>query len=136
MRRLRPNRAGASAALLGAALLLGGCTPQVSGAPPAADHTPQAPRPTLMPQAPPAQPPAPLAGLENRVQQAAAQAADVGAEIETAVLDRQTGQLASHGANTPFPIASVVKLFIADDLLLRESEGQIDLSAADFATRR
>ena len=80
MRRLRPNRAGASAALLGAALLLGGCPPQVSGAPPAADHTPQAPRPTLMPQAPPAQPPAPLAGLENRVQQAAAQAADVGAD--------------------------------------------------------
>ena len=72
MRRLRPNRAGASAALLGAALLLGGCTPQVSGAPPAADHTPQAPRPTLMPQAPPAQPPVPLAGLDDRVAVAAA----------------------------------------------------------------
>ena len=131
MRRLLLNRAGATAAILGVALLLGGCTPQVSGAPPAADHTPQAPRPTLMPQAPPAAPPVPLAGLDDRVEQAAAQAADVGAQIEAAVLDRQTGQLAAHGANTPFPIASVVKLFIADDLLLRESQGDIELSAAD-----
>ena len=31
----------------------------------------------------------------------------------------------------PFPIASVVKLFIADDLLLQESQGKTQLSSAD-----
>jgi len=47
------------------------------------------------------------------------------------VLDRNTGQIVSHASNKPFPIASVVKLFIADDLLLQESEGKTQLSAAD-----
>ena len=47
------------------------------------------------------------------------------------MLDRNTGQTVSNGANTPFPIASVVKLFIADDLLLQESKGQTKLSPAD-----
>jgi len=47
------------------------------------------------------------------------------------VLDRDTGQTVSSGAGQTFPIASVVKLFIADDLLLQESEGETTLSAAD-----
>ena len=46
-------------------------------------------------------------------------------------MDRNTGQIVSNGANKPFPIASVVKLFIADDLLLQESEGKTKLSPAD-----
>jgi hypothetical protein len=47
------------------------------------------------------------------------------------VLDRVTGQTVSNGVNRPYPIASVVKLFIADDLLLQQSEGKTTLSAAD-----
>ena len=85
----------------------------------------------MLPEAPPDQPAAPLDGLDARVRQATADAAKSGADIETVVLDRKTGQIVSNGANKPFPIASVVKLFIADDLLLQESKGETKLSAAD-----
>ena len=70
-------------------------------------------------------------GLDARTQQATAEAAKSGADIESVVLDRNTGQTVSNGDNTPFPIASVVKLFIADDLLLQVSKGQTTLSPAD-----
>ncbi|MGW0158861.1 serine hydrolase [Mycobacterium sp. NPDC003323] len=82
----------------------------------------------------PAQPAPPAAGLDNRVRQATAEAAESGADIEVAVLDRTTGQVFSDGSTQPFPIASVVKLFIADDLLLRESQGDAELSPADRAS--
>jgi CubicO group peptidase (beta-lactamase class C family) len=85
----------------------------------------------VLPAAPPAQSAGPLDGLDARVRQATADAAKSGARIETVVLDRNTGQMVSNGTNTPFPLASVVKLFIADDLLLQESEGKTQLSAAD-----
>jgi hypothetical protein len=136
MRRM-PKRAMTSVAIVCAALLVNGCEAQVWGAPPAAEHTPQASVVTLqaslpaLPEAPPDEPEAPLAGLDARVRQATADAAKSGADIETVVLDRNTGQIVSNGANSPFPIASVVKLFIADDLLLQESQGQTKLSAAD-----
>jgi hypothetical protein len=83
------------------------------------------------PAAPPAPPTEPLEGLDARVRQATADAAASGANIEIVVLDRDTGQIVSNGNSKPFPIASVVKLFIADDLLLQESEGKTELSAAD-----
>jgi hypothetical protein len=85
----------------------------------------------MVPKAPPAQPAAPFDGLDARVRQATAAAAKSRANIETVVLDRDTGQIVSNGANKPFPIASVAKLFIVDDLLLQESEGKTTLSAAD-----
>ncbi len=132
MRRQLPKRATTALAIAGVALLVNGCEAQVWGKPPAAEHTVQAP--IAAPQAPPlpaAPPAAPLAGLDARVRQATADAAAAGAEIDTAVLDRTTGQIVSDGANTPFPIASVVKLFIADDVLLRESKGETTLSAED-----
>ncbi|OBK02630.1 hypothetical protein A5637_16450 [Mycolicibacterium fortuitum] len=78
-----------------------------------------------------AEPAAPFAGLDARTRQATADAAKSGADVEIVVLDRDTGQVVSNGANQPFPIASVVKLFIADDLLLQESKGETKLSAAD-----
>ena len=81
-----------------------------------------------------APPTAPLDGLQARVQQAAADAAGSGAEMDIVVLDRRTGQTASSGAGRPFPIASVVKLFIADDLLLQQSQGGTELSTADRAS--
>jgi hypothetical protein len=124
-------------AIVGVVLLVNGCAAQASGTPTAAENTPQAtvsapeaPLPVL-PEAPPNQSAAALDGLDARVRQATADAAKSGADIETVVLDRNTGELVSNGDNKPFPVASVVKLFIADDLLLQESEGKTKLSAAD-----
>jgi hypothetical protein len=124
-------------AIVGVALLVNGCEAQVWGSPPTAQNTAQATdvapeaAPPVPPEAPSVQPTAPFDGLDARVRQATADAAKSGAVIETVVLDRNTGQIVSNGANKPFPIASVVKLFIADDLLLQESEGKTKLSPSD-----
>jgi len=137
MRRQLPNRAMTKMAIVCVALLVNGCEAQVWGAPPTAESTPQAtvaaPQASLPvpPGAPPAQSTSPLNGLDARVRQATADAAGSGADIKTAVLDRNTGQIVSNGANKPFPLASVVKLFIADDLLLQASKGETTLSPAD-----
>jgi hypothetical protein len=88
----------------------------------------------VLPEAPPNQSAAALGGLDARVRKATADAAKSGANIETVVLDRDAGQIVSNGVNEPFPIASVAKLFIADDLLLQESQGKTTLSAADRAS--
>jgi hypothetical protein len=136
MRRRLPTWALATMAIGCSVLLVTGCEAQVSSAPPAAETAPQvshiAPQSwSVPPAAPPSQPTATLDGLDARVRQATSDAAKSGADIETVVLDRDTGQTVSNGANKPFPIASVAKLFIADDLLLQESTGQTKLSAAD-----
>jgi hypothetical protein len=130
MRWRLPNRAMAGMAIICVALLVNGCEAQAGGSPPATEDTPQASL-AVLPEAPPAQPTAPLVGLDARVRQATADAAKSGADIETVVLDRNTGQIVSNGVNKPYPIASVVKLFIADDLLLQESKGETQLSPAD-----
>ncbi len=70
-------------------------------------------------------------GLDARIQQATLQATESGAEVSVTVMDRVTGKTVSNGDNSPFPIASVAKLFIADDLLLQEATGQTQLSPAD-----
>ncbi|WP_183466369.1 serine hydrolase [Mycolicibacterium iranicum] len=134
-RRQLPKRTLTGMAIVCAALLVNGCEAQVWGTPPGQDapRAPMAPQaPALaLPAAPPAQPTASFDGLDARVSQATADAADTGADIEVVVQDRTTGQTVSNGSNRPFPIASVVKLFIADDLLMQESEGRTTLSAAD-----
>jgi hypothetical protein len=130
MRRRPPNWAMASVALLCAVLPVNGCEAQSRGAPPATNDTAQAPLPAV-PEAPPTPPTAGLDGLDARVRQATADAAKSGANIETVVLDRNTGQTISNGNTKPFPIASVAKLFIADDLLMQASKGQTTLSPAD-----
>ena len=137
MRRRLPQWAMTSTAIVAVVLLVNGCEAQVWGAPPSAEAppqativAPQAPLPAP-PEAPPGQSAAPFDGLDARIRQATATAADSGADIETVVMDRTTGQIASNGDNRSFPIASVVKLFIADDLLLQEAEGKTKLSAAD-----
>jgi hypothetical protein len=137
MRWRLPNRAMTGMAIVCVALLVNGCEAKVWGSPPTPENTPQAPvsaPEAPLPEAPPNQSPAPFDGLDARVRQATADAAKSGANIETVVLDRDTGQIISNGANRPFPIASVVKLFIADDLLLQESQGKTTLSAADRAS--
>jgi len=137
MRWRLPNRAMTGMAIVCVALLVNGCEAKVWGSPPTAENTPQAPvgaQEAPLPEAPPNQSAAPFDGLDARVRQATADAAKSGANLETVVLDRDTGQIVSNGINKPFPIASVVKLFIADDLLLQVSKGETQLSAADRAS--
>ena len=72
-----------------------------------------------------------LSGVQSRIQQATDQAATAGATLSVAMLDRFTHQLVSNG-NAPIPgIASVAKLFIADDLLLQEAAGKTTMSPED-----
>ena len=63
--------------------------------------------------------PDPMTQLNVRARQATTDAAKKGADITFTLLDRQTGQSISGGDTAPFPIASVAKLFIADDLLVK-----------------
>jgi hypothetical protein len=80
---------------------------------------------------PPALPTAGFTGLQARIQQATDEAAAAGATLSVAVLDRATHQLVSNGNPQIIGTASVAKLFIADDLLLQESEGRTTLSPED-----
>ncbi|ORB73832.1 hypothetical protein [Mycobacterium scrofulaceum] len=70
-------------------------------------------------------------GLQARVQQATDEAAAGGAALSVAILDRKTHQLVTTGNSQVIGTASVAKLFIADDLLLHESEGKAALTADD-----
>ncbi|HET9563595.1 MAG TPA: hypothetical protein VFP27_03625, partial [Mycobacterium sp.] len=137
MRRRPSSLTMATAAIVSAALVVAGCEARVYGTPPADTDAPQltvvAPEGPLapLPEAPPGEPAAAFDGLDARTRQATADAAKSGADISVVVLDRNTDQIVSNGDNQAFPIASVVKLFIADDLLLQESKGQTTLSPAD-----
>lgn len=136
MRRRMPRLAVTSTALAAVVLLVGGCEAQVRGEPAPPQSSATAPPASLpaAPQSPPSPTSAPFDGLEARIRQATADAAQSGARIQAVVMDRRTGQIVSNGATAPFPIASVVKLFIADDLLLRVSKGETTLSPADRAS--
>jgi hypothetical protein len=83
------------------------------------------------PQAPETPPSSAFGGLQARVQQATDEAAAGGATLSVAVLDRATHQLVSNGNTQIVGTASVAKLFIADDLLLQESQGKTTLSPDD-----
>ena len=54
-----------------------------------------------------------------------------GADVSIAVLDRKTGRMVTSGDGAAFPIASVAKLFIADDLLLQVAQGKTKLTPDD-----
>lgn len=111
-----------------------GCEARVYGSP--GQDKLSAPQLTVVaPEIPAATPeqaaPAPsFDGLQARATQAVSEAADSGAEIGVMVQDRETGQVVSAGNTSRWATASVVKLFIADDLLLREP----NLSPADRAS--
>lgn len=114
-----------------------GCDEKVYGA--AAPRPPQYRAPEVAPvataiEAPraPAIPPAAVVdGLAARMQDATEEAAKAGADISVAVLDRISHQLVTNGNTRSIATASVAKLFIADDLLIRQSEAA--LSADDQA---
>ncbi len=81
--------------------------------------------------APQAAPSAGLGTMQARIQQATDGAAARGASLSVAILDRKTHQLHTNGNGQVVGTASVAKLFIADDLLLRESQGRVALSPED-----
>ncbi|RDH74542.1 hypothetical protein DVS77_31115 [Mycolicibacterium moriokaense] len=121
--RRPPSRLVAVSAVV---LALTGCEARVYGTPPPVN--PAAPQLTVvapqgpmapLPEAPPEAPAASFNGLQSRTMQATADAAAKGADITTVVLDRSTGQRVTNGNSRGIAIASVVKLFIADDMLLR-----------------
>ncbi|MGV0742077.1 hypothetical protein [Mycolicibacterium sp. XJ870] len=134
----RPSKfMSATAASVIAMLVATGCEAPVYGTSPAAPDAPQltvvAPQGSMapLPEAAPDEPAATFDGLQERATQATATAADAGADITVLVLDRNTGQQVSNGNGTTIAIASVVKLFIADDLLLQEAKGETVLSPDD-----
>jgi hypothetical protein len=113
-----------------------GCEAKVYGTPPPPSSPPLTVVAPLggmapLPEVPPDEPAAALTGLSDRERQATAEAANNGADITSLVLDRNTGQMVSNGNTQTIAIASVVKLFIADDLLLQVSKGQTQLSPSD-----
>ncbi|BBZ17439.1 serine hydrolase [Mycolicibacterium gadium] len=132
--RRGPSKLVTSLAIAGVAVLsAGGCEARVYGTTPESALTVVVPQGRMapLPEAPPDEPAATFNGLGDRTRQAIANAAKTGARISVAVLDRNTDQQVSGGDGAAFPIASVVKLFIADDLLLQESKGETELSPAD-----
>ncbi|KHO21444.1 hypothetical protein [Mycolicibacterium setense] len=129
--------AASMTAIVAMAVISVGCEARVYGTPPDAPDAPQltvvVPQGSMapLPEASPGEPAASFTGLEDRTQRATEDAAGDGAEITVLVLDRNTGQLVSNGNGTSIAIASVVKLFIADDLLLQEAKRQTVLSPED-----
>jgi hypothetical protein len=69
--------------------------------------------------------------LPERTTTATAQAKSAGAVLTAVIKDRSSGAVVSNGNNSTIAIASVAKLFIADDLLMRESTGDVTLTPAD-----
>jgi len=69
--------------------------------------------------------------MEKRAKRATADARKRGADISFTLLDRKTGRLLSTGNKAPFPLASVAKLFIADDLLMQTSRSKAALRPQD-----
>jgi hypothetical protein len=133
--RARPLLFIATAAILTASVA--GFQAKVYGAPDAAPHAPRVVAPPQAIGSPDSQqgtPGAAFDGLSERIEQATQDAAADGATISVAVLDRANHQLVSNGNDQLVAIASVAKLFIADDVLSQESGGSEDsrrLSTAD-----
>src|SRR5690348_4025660 len=136
MRRRPSKLVTATAIVILVASAVNGCEARVYGTPPYSagpQLTVVVPQGNMapLPETPPDEPAAAFGGLTERVRLATAQAAKAGADITLTVLDRNTGQIVSNGNGEAVPIASVVKLFIADDLLLQESQGKTQLSPDD-----
>jgi hypothetical protein len=134
---MRPQRSTlitATAAVL-SALLMAGCEAKVHGESLGHNAGPHVMAPMAiavpLPDAPPNISAAALTGLDIRVSQATDAATKAGATISMMVHDRVTEQTISNGSNASLAIASVAKLFIADDLLAQEATGQAQLSADD-----
>jgi len=126
MRARPPMLLIATAAVLTVSLT--GCEAKVYGAPAAPTLGANVPAP---PESPHGVPGAAFDGLPARIAQATEDAAVNGATISIAVLDRANNHMLSNGNDQLIAIASVAKLFIADELLSQESSSDGELSSAD-----
>ncbi|OBB61294.1 hypothetical protein A5757_07240 [Mycobacterium sp. 852013-51886_SCH5428379] len=133
--RLRPSGLvfTATAAALVATVVIAGSEARVHSNPaPSLAHHLTAGAPVAPSEARPAEPPATFRDIDERLARANAQAEAAGADVTLLVLDRNTGQRISNGNTRSIVIASVVKLFIADDLLLQVAQGRAKLSPEDW----
>jgi hypothetical protein len=108
----------ANAAVLTASVA--GFEAKVYGSPGATPHVPQVaapPQAIRPPESPQGMPGAAFDGLPARIARATQDAGADGATIAVAVLDRTTKHMLSNGNDQLIAIASVAKLFIADDVL-------------------
>jgi hypothetical protein len=135
---MRPRRAPLLTTVTAVlAVLIAGGVAKVYGAPtakPPRGRTSQVAslvRTITPPDAPLSQSSAAWGGLSERIQRATEEAATQGAKVSVALLDRVTGELVSSGEGQLIGIASVAKLFIADDLLLHYAQGRTPLSPED-----
>jgi hypothetical protein len=126
MRARPPMLLIATAAVLTVSMT--GCEAKVYGAPAAPTPGAHVPAP---PESPHGVPGAAFDGLPARIARATEDAAANGATISIAVLDRGNNQMLSNGNDQLIAIASVAKLFIADELLSQESSSDGELSSAD-----
>lgn len=69
--------------------------------------------------------------FDKRARRAVADAQKNGADISLTILDRVSGRMLNTGDAAAFPIASVTKLFIADDLLMQTAQRRTRLSPQD-----
>ena len=129
MRRRRPVFLTGSAVVLSGMFLASSSTQFTAWS---ADHPPLPAAPAVAAPVVPA--PAPEADLDDVALRATAVAARNGADISLTLLDRQTGRIVSSGDGAAFPIASVAKLFIADDLLMGTVARKTPLSPQDVAS--
>jgi len=127
MRRRPPVFLTGSAAVVAAILLAASSSQPTAWS---GNPAPAAPPPTAAPLSPTAaaEPTANLAAVAVRATDAAAHR---GADISFTLLDRKTNKIVSSGDGAAFPIASVAKLFIADDLLLQAAQRKAPLTAQD-----
>lgn len=127
--RRQPSVLLTGTAVVAAGLLLGASS--------AASHSRSPDQVTLLAAGPhlaldtPAAPPRPLVNLDVLAAEAIADAQQRGADISFEFLDRQTGQVVRGGDGAAFPLASVAKLFIADDLLMQAAQQRVPLSPDD-----
>jgi hypothetical protein len=136
--RAQPSSLVTAIAAVISLVLIVGCEAKVHGDPLAKHNSgPQvvaaAPmvRMQPLPDAPPNPSAASVMGLDERVRQATAEAAGSGATVSMVVHDRVTERTVSNGNAAALAMASVAKLFIADEVLLQDARGQNPLSPDD-----
>jgi hypothetical protein len=120
--RARPLLLIATVAALTASVA--GFEAKVYGAPGAGSDTSHVAAPAraiMPPESPHGMPGLAFDGLPARIEQATQDAAANGATISVALLDRANNQMLSNGNDQLIAIASVAKLFIADNLLSQGS---------------
>lgn len=125
----------AGAAAVATVLVIGASSATGSGARPTDRVTLMSAGPQAAPEAvakpAPAALPDRFTEFDKRAKRAVAEAQKNGADISLTILDRASGRILATGDPAPFPIASVTKLFIADDLLMRTAQRKARLSPQD-----